>query len=131
MFDHVTIRVADRAASERFYDTVLTPLGLDATYRTELFFITIVLSLAAMVLAVGLARRLWNRLGAWNAVIVAGLAAWNSRVRGMVTVATVNVVGQVVRAVPTTTTAVRVVVTVTASTVQEPKYVRVEPLARK
>jgi len=43
-------------------------------YRTELFFITIVLSLAAMVLAVGLARRLWNRLGAWNAVIVAGLA---------------------------------------------------------
>jgi catechol 2,3-dioxygenase-like lactoylglutathione lyase family enzyme len=34
MFDHVTIRVSDRAASERFYDTVLTPLGIDRTYRT-------------------------------------------------------------------------------------------------
>jgi catechol 2,3-dioxygenase-like lactoylglutathione lyase family enzyme len=37
MFDHVTIRVADRAASERFYDTVLTPLGIEATYRTGAF----------------------------------------------------------------------------------------------
>jgi catechol 2,3-dioxygenase-like lactoylglutathione lyase family enzyme len=27
MFDHVTIRVRDREASERFYDTVLAPLG--------------------------------------------------------------------------------------------------------
>ena len=27
MFDHVTIRVSDRAASERFYETVLAPLG--------------------------------------------------------------------------------------------------------
>ena len=37
MFDHVTIRVADRAASERFYDTVLTPIGIEATYRTGAF----------------------------------------------------------------------------------------------
>jgi catechol 2,3-dioxygenase-like lactoylglutathione lyase family enzyme len=37
MFDHVTIRVTDRSASERFYDTVLTPLGVDRTYRTETF----------------------------------------------------------------------------------------------
>jgi catechol 2,3-dioxygenase-like lactoylglutathione lyase family enzyme len=37
MFDHVTIRVPDRAASERFYATVLTPLGLEATYRTNAF----------------------------------------------------------------------------------------------
>jgi catechol 2,3-dioxygenase-like lactoylglutathione lyase family enzyme len=37
VFDHVTIRVADRSASERFYDTVLTPLGIDRTYRTETF----------------------------------------------------------------------------------------------
>jgi catechol 2,3-dioxygenase-like lactoylglutathione lyase family enzyme len=37
MFDHVTIRVTDRAASERFYDTVLTPLGIDRTYRTRWF----------------------------------------------------------------------------------------------
>src|SRR4051795_740757 len=37
MFDHVTIRVSDRAASERFYSTVLIPLGIDKTYRTNLF----------------------------------------------------------------------------------------------
>jgi catechol 2,3-dioxygenase-like lactoylglutathione lyase family enzyme len=37
MFDHVTIRAIDRAASERFYDTVLTPLGIDRTYRTRSF----------------------------------------------------------------------------------------------
>jgi len=37
MFDHVTIRVTDRAASERFYDAVLTPLGIDRTYRTRTF----------------------------------------------------------------------------------------------
>jgi catechol 2,3-dioxygenase-like lactoylglutathione lyase family enzyme len=36
MFDHVTIRVADREASERFYDTVLAPLGLEPN-RVELF----------------------------------------------------------------------------------------------
>jgi catechol 2,3-dioxygenase-like lactoylglutathione lyase family enzyme len=33
VFDHVTIRVADRAESDRFYDTVLTVLGVD-TYST-------------------------------------------------------------------------------------------------
>src|SRR4051794_2619345 len=37
MFDHVTIRVADRAASERFYDTVLVPLGIERTYATGTF----------------------------------------------------------------------------------------------
>jgi catechol 2,3-dioxygenase-like lactoylglutathione lyase family enzyme len=37
MFDHVTIRGTDRNASERFYDTVLTPLGIDRTYRTRSF----------------------------------------------------------------------------------------------
>src|SRR5437764_2559201 len=37
MFDHVTIRVADGAASERFYDTVLRELGIDETYRTGAF----------------------------------------------------------------------------------------------
>jgi catechol 2,3-dioxygenase-like lactoylglutathione lyase family enzyme len=35
VFDHVTIRVADRDASERFYDTVLEPLGIDETYRSD------------------------------------------------------------------------------------------------
>jgi catechol 2,3-dioxygenase-like lactoylglutathione lyase family enzyme len=34
MFDHVTIRVSDRAASERFYDAVLAALGVDGTYST-------------------------------------------------------------------------------------------------
>ena len=37
MFDHVTIRVTDRDGSERFYDTVLTELGIDRTYRTGAF----------------------------------------------------------------------------------------------
>jgi catechol 2,3-dioxygenase-like lactoylglutathione lyase family enzyme len=35
MFDHVTIRVADRAASERFYDTLLTTLGVADTHSTN------------------------------------------------------------------------------------------------
>ena len=35
MFDHVTIRVSDRAASERFYATVLEPLGIERTYAGE------------------------------------------------------------------------------------------------
>ena len=37
MFDHVTIRVVDRAASERFYNTVLQTLGIDESYRTRTF----------------------------------------------------------------------------------------------
>jgi catechol 2,3-dioxygenase-like lactoylglutathione lyase family enzyme len=37
MLDHVTLRVADRDASERFYETVLTPLGVETTYRTNDF----------------------------------------------------------------------------------------------
>jgi catechol 2,3-dioxygenase-like lactoylglutathione lyase family enzyme len=37
VFDHVTIRGSDRSASERFYDTILTPLGLDQTYQTGTF----------------------------------------------------------------------------------------------
>ena len=35
MFDHVTIRVSDRAASERFYDTVLPTLGIRKTGTGE------------------------------------------------------------------------------------------------
>ncbi|HEV3378825.1 MAG TPA: VOC family protein [Thermoleophilaceae bacterium] len=37
MFDHVTIRVSDREASERFYTTVLAELGIDRSYRTRTF----------------------------------------------------------------------------------------------
>ena len=35
MFDHVTIRVSDRAASERFYETVLRTLGIERTHADE------------------------------------------------------------------------------------------------
>jgi hypothetical protein len=42
--------------------------------RTGLFFIMLVLSLAAMVAAVALARRLWAAHGGWNAVMIAGAA---------------------------------------------------------
>jgi catechol 2,3-dioxygenase-like lactoylglutathione lyase family enzyme len=37
VFDHVTIRVSDRPASERFYNTVLEELGIDQTYRSDAF----------------------------------------------------------------------------------------------
>ena len=32
MFDHVTIRVSDRPAAQRFYETVLRTLGIERTY---------------------------------------------------------------------------------------------------
>jgi catechol 2,3-dioxygenase-like lactoylglutathione lyase family enzyme len=37
VFDHVTIRVSDRAASERFYDTVLPAIGLERTHSGKHF----------------------------------------------------------------------------------------------
>jgi catechol 2,3-dioxygenase-like lactoylglutathione lyase family enzyme len=37
VFDHVTIRVSDRPASERFYETALGVLGIDAEYSGEDF----------------------------------------------------------------------------------------------
>ena len=37
MFDHVTIRVSDREASERFYATVLRTLGIEQTHSGEEF----------------------------------------------------------------------------------------------
>ncbi|WP_026792206.1 CbtA family protein [Pleomorphomonas oryzae] len=42
--------------------------------RTQLFFIMLLVSLALMIAAFALARRMRPRLGAWNAAIVAGLA---------------------------------------------------------
>ncbi len=60
--------------------------------------------------------------------MVAGAAGrWKFR-RGTVTRATVKVVCHVVRAVPTATTEFGPLPVVTASTVQEPKYVVVPPL---
>ena len=35
MFDHLGIRVSERKASERFYDTVLQTLGIEKTYSGE------------------------------------------------------------------------------------------------
>jgi catechol 2,3-dioxygenase-like lactoylglutathione lyase family enzyme len=35
MFDHVTIHVPDRESSESFFETVLSTLGVDTTYRTN------------------------------------------------------------------------------------------------
>ncbi len=37
MFDHVTIRVSDRAASEQFYAAVLTAIGIEQSYSGEHF----------------------------------------------------------------------------------------------
>jgi catechol 2,3-dioxygenase-like lactoylglutathione lyase family enzyme len=37
VFDHVTIRVSDREASERFYETVLQALEIEQTHRDEHF----------------------------------------------------------------------------------------------
>jgi catechol 2,3-dioxygenase-like lactoylglutathione lyase family enzyme len=37
VFDHVTIRVSDREASERFYETVLRTLGISKTHSDEHF----------------------------------------------------------------------------------------------
>jgi catechol 2,3-dioxygenase-like lactoylglutathione lyase family enzyme len=37
VFDHVTIRALDRAASEAFYDTVLQPLGIEISYSDPRF----------------------------------------------------------------------------------------------
>jgi catechol 2,3-dioxygenase-like lactoylglutathione lyase family enzyme len=37
VFDHVTIRVTDREASQRFYDTVLQALGIENTYSDGRF----------------------------------------------------------------------------------------------
>ena len=42
--------------------------------RTELFFMMLVISVAALVLTVALARRLSARYGAWNATLIAGAA---------------------------------------------------------
>jgi catechol 2,3-dioxygenase-like lactoylglutathione lyase family enzyme len=37
VFDHVTIRVSDREAAQRFYDTVLETCGIEATYTDSRF----------------------------------------------------------------------------------------------
>ena len=58
MFDHVTIRVSDRAASERFYETVLRTLGIEPTHSGEHFVEWDDFSLAAADAASPVTRRL-------------------------------------------------------------------------
>lgn len=45
-------------------DTIVT--------RTELYFVMLAMSVAALLVAVALARRLWASLGPWNAAMLAG-----------------------------------------------------------
>jgi catechol 2,3-dioxygenase-like lactoylglutathione lyase family enzyme len=47
VFDHVTIRVSDRAASERFFETVLPVIGLARTHSDEHYAEWVDFSLAA------------------------------------------------------------------------------------
>ena len=42
--------------------------------RTELFFVMLVVSIAAAVASISLAQRLWASRGPWNAAIIASLA---------------------------------------------------------
>lgn len=42
--------------------------------RTALFFVMLAISIAALAAAVALARRLWDRHGAWNASLIAAAA---------------------------------------------------------
>jgi catechol 2,3-dioxygenase-like lactoylglutathione lyase family enzyme len=81
MFDHVTIRVSDRDASERFYDTVLATLGVDKTRSGDDFAEWDDFSLAAATADRPVTRRLHIGFGAptrahvdefWNVGTAAG-----------------------------------------------------------
>ena len=58
MFDHVTIRVSDRAASVRFYTTVLAVIAIDESYSDD-------------------------RFTEWNDFSLAEATAWNPVTRGL------------------------------------------------
>jgi catechol 2,3-dioxygenase-like lactoylglutathione lyase family enzyme len=84
VFDHVTIRASDRAASERFYDTVLAALAIEESYRTRTFSEWQDLSLTEASEAVPTTRRLHIAFAApsrdhvdgfWRAGIDAGYAS--------------------------------------------------------
>jgi catechol 2,3-dioxygenase-like lactoylglutathione lyase family enzyme len=83
VFDHVTIRVSDREASERFYDIVLGTLGVEQTHGDEHFAEWNDFSLAAANDEKPVTRRLHVAFGAssrahvdefWQAGIDAGYA---------------------------------------------------------
>src|SRR5580765_6424948 len=58
MIDHVSIRVSDRPLSERFYDAVLAPLGIEQTAWGEEGVEWSDFSLAAVEPGKGLTQRL-------------------------------------------------------------------------
>jgi catechol 2,3-dioxygenase-like lactoylglutathione lyase family enzyme len=58
VFDHVTIRVSDRGASERFYDTVLAALGIEKSSSGVMFAEWADFSLAAADAEKPVTRRL-------------------------------------------------------------------------
>jgi catechol 2,3-dioxygenase-like lactoylglutathione lyase family enzyme len=58
VFDHVTIRVSDRAASERFYTTVLRALGLEVSVTDEHYAEWDEFSIAAAAVDKSATRRL-------------------------------------------------------------------------
>jgi catechol 2,3-dioxygenase-like lactoylglutathione lyase family enzyme len=64
VFDHVTIRVSDRAASERFYATVLATLGIEQTSSGEQYAEWDDFSLAAATADKPATRRLHVAFGA-------------------------------------------------------------------
>jgi catechol 2,3-dioxygenase-like lactoylglutathione lyase family enzyme len=64
VFDHVTIRVADREASERFYRTVLAALAIEPTHVDDRFAEWDDFSLAVAGGAVPVTRRLHMGFGA-------------------------------------------------------------------
>jgi catechol 2,3-dioxygenase-like lactoylglutathione lyase family enzyme len=83
VFDHVTIRVSDREASERFYETVLRTLGIEQTHSVEHFAEWNDFSLAAANDEKPVTRRLHVAFGApsrghvndfWHAGTDAGYA---------------------------------------------------------
>ena len=62
--------------------------------RTVLFFVMLIVSVASAIIAAALARRLWRRLGAWNASIAGGLAFIGLIVIAQYALPTVNEIPQ-------------------------------------
>ena len=99
MFDHVTIRVSDRAASERFYTAVLAPLGIEPTHVGEQFAEWADFSLASADDEHQMTRGLHVGFGArtrelaaelWRAGTAAGYRDERARARGRSTAGTTS-----------------------------------------
>jgi catechol 2,3-dioxygenase-like lactoylglutathione lyase family enzyme len=79
VFDHVTIRVTDRGASERFYETVLAELGIDKTYRTRTFSEWDDFSMTGADAANPLTRRDLSGPSTWKSYSPAKGRSWTPR----------------------------------------------------